>query len=632
MTSRSHRFALSLVGASPLVFAAAPAHAAPPVVVTITIDDGIEDVVNDDATREALADGSIVHTNANADDAFELYRQVLTDEDQVLNEQRCPNVGEVGSPRQQGEREDCDLPATMYVNYPRFDERGFLTTEQIRDLESWGHEIGGHSAHHLNLAYLESESATEFVPGEQLRQVCWDRRRLSGVATRDPSKTPNGSFNIFSFAYPRGVYAWPKPATDPWQFDRFGAPVPELSGDETRQIVGRDYPGAQQCGYRSARIVGVAANTKACRDRDPSTPCVWAENTRPADPFALIAPASISDDHRLDYPVVPPNDDGNGIYDRVEEYEARANSVKGWVDNAIANPPETGRNWVMLVLHSYCFLHQCNRYGIQYHDFVDLATWLRQKQRAGEIEIRTVSDVLGHHKEIRVGTPPLPTPVTAVQNGDMSEDINRDLLPDCFMSSGAGPTPRADADNNGDGIANDGHGGDRWYGWMLVVNGATTSRLLTRTDTGGCSPVVKPGNQYRLSFYYRRPSAPRSCGYFDDDTSRPCPLNYTTEAPTGEPPKYHLAYAFRRPVGFEGHDVDHDGYWGGFSRVNIASPTPDWQLAEAIVDVPPSVNAIAFGPDILHYEASGRVAMDVDDVSYCRVTDDPTDPVPACDP
>lgn len=601
------------------IFFCATASAAP-VIVSVTFDDGILDTATDDNPTTPL------------DDIYELARATLTDEDTTANETLCPNVGAVGDPPQLGENLDCDLGATYYVNFPRLDEDKFLTTANVQAMDSWGHEIAGHSAHHLDIPKLESASATTLDLDEQRLQMCWDRRRLSLI----PKLNGSGTFNIYSFAYPFGSFQW---AGDPVNVSRFGAPTPALDPDQTRQIVGRTNPG--ECAYRSARTVGTAVNTPFCVDRDPTTPCAWAELKKPPDPFALRAPSSIEQETPLDYPVIPPNDDGNGIYDRPEEFEARAGSVKGWIDNAIAHAPASGQNWIILTFHSVCFNHECNKYGPEYHDFKALMTWLRQKRKAGEIVVQTVHEVLNQNTELSVTVPQLPAPRVVVQNGYLTADINRDYNPDCYQISGSGVvdeetatpinTAHADADDDLNGIADDGHNGDRWYGWLVLSSGVTRARYLTRLDAGHCAPTVKAGNQYKINLYYRTPSGPRQCPFNDLPASLPCPIPPGPSV-SGVPPQFFMIYAFRRPMGSRTDIPDQDGFWGGFTQIPLADPTPEWQLAEGVVTAAASSNGLSFGFEIRHNDASGDVQVDVDDFSYCLVTNDPTDPVPLCPP
>ena len=47
---------------------------------------------------------------------------------------------------------------------------------------------------------------------------------------------------------------------------------------------------------------------------------------------------------------------------------------------------------------------------------------------------------------------------------------------------------------------------------------------------------------------------------------------------------------------------------------------------------PSGMDAVTFGIEIEHDDADGRVDVDVDDFSYCRMSNDESDIVPACSP
>lgn len=104
-----------------------------------------------------------------------------------------------------------DMRATFYVNSSRIgsvanDLPLYMTLEELLDLQAAGHEIGGHSKHHLNLALLEHD--------EVVRQVCGDRDRLLSLG-----------LDAQNFAYP------------------FESHTPDVA-----RIV-------ESCGYRSARAI-----------------------------------------------------------------------------------------------------------------------------------------------------------------------------------------------------------------------------------------------------------------------------------------------------------------------------------------------------------------------------------------
>lgn len=288
--------------------------------MSLTFDDAVDDTVTDDGPATPL------------DNLYALMSGELSDGDLVPGERTCVNVGAVGTALQLAESLDCDVPATVYVSSPRLDEGKFYSVPEIQELDGMGHEIGGHSAHHMELPKLESSSENALVVDEQRFQVCWDRSRLSLI----PKRTGSGTLDVVSFAYAYGEYSW---TGDPALIDRSGAPDPTFLGSKPKASSALPIPSSVPT---RARTTTGSANTPACTDGDTSTPCNWAESTTPPDPFALRAASSVTHSTPIDYPVVPVNDDGKGVYDRTEEFEGRAKSVKGWNDNAIAHPPTTG--------------------------------------------------------------------------------------------------------------------------------------------------------------------------------------------------------------------------------------------------------------------------------------------------
>jgi len=99
------------------------------------------------------------------------------------------------------------LHATWYIPSGLVGQPGYMTWDQLQALQADGHEIGGHSADHINIDGLD---------GQALRhQVCDDREALHGHG-----------FEPVSFAYPFGGY-----------------------DEAAKQMV-------HECGYASARSIG----------------------------------------------------------------------------------------------------------------------------------------------------------------------------------------------------------------------------------------------------------------------------------------------------------------------------------------------------------------------------------------
>jgi peptidoglycan/xylan/chitin deacetylase (PgdA/CDA1 family) len=130
------------------------------------------------------------------------------------------------------------LRVTFYVNSGRLGLSGYMTRAQVEALETAGHEIGGHTVSHANLATLATD--------EVRRQVCNDRVALL-----------NAGFVIRNFAYP-------------------------FSGQNStvRNIVA-------ECGYNSGRLVGGLVSGATCAS------CPYANTRPPADAFQILTNESV---------------------------------------------------------------------------------------------------------------------------------------------------------------------------------------------------------------------------------------------------------------------------------------------------------------------------------------------------
>ncbi|HEY2746127.1 MAG TPA: polysaccharide deacetylase family protein [Polyangia bacterium] len=77
------------------------------------------------------------------------------------------------------------IPATFYVNSPRFGLPGYMTESEVMELQRDGHEIGSHTLHHLHLATIAA--------AEQRTEMCSDRAALLALG-----------FPVTTMAYPFG--------------------------------------------------------------------------------------------------------------------------------------------------------------------------------------------------------------------------------------------------------------------------------------------------------------------------------------------------------------------------------------------------------------------------------------------
>ena len=80
-----------------------------------------------------------------------------------------------------------ELTGTFFTNSGNVDTPGYLTRDDLRQIEQGGHEIGGHTVLHTDLTRLD--------PAEARREVCIDRKTLQGWGLhpgRSPTPTAHG--------------------------------------------------------------------------------------------------------------------------------------------------------------------------------------------------------------------------------------------------------------------------------------------------------------------------------------------------------------------------------------------------------------------------------------------------------
>ena len=126
------------------------------------------------------------------------------------------------------------MKATFYVPSGFIGAAGHMTRADLTSLKNAGHEIGGHTVNHPDLAQVSVDEAK--------RQICTDRKNLT-----------SWGFVVRSFAYP------------------FASSTSEVE------------KAAASCGYSSARLLGDIRSRFGCPE------CSFAESTPPADRFALRA-------------------------------------------------------------------------------------------------------------------------------------------------------------------------------------------------------------------------------------------------------------------------------------------------------------------------------------------------------
>jgi peptidoglycan/xylan/chitin deacetylase (PgdA/CDA1 family) len=134
------------------------------------------------------------------------------------------------------------LNGTFYINSGTVGKPHYFEQGNLKRLASLGHEIGGHSASHLDLTTLPADDAR--------REVCADRATLTGWG-----------FRVTSFAYP---YA---------------------SHNRAIETI------VQDCGYNSARKDGGIRRPRISPESCPR--CPVAETIPPADPYTIRTPHEI---------------------------------------------------------------------------------------------------------------------------------------------------------------------------------------------------------------------------------------------------------------------------------------------------------------------------------------------------
>jgi putative cell wall-binding protein len=139
------------------------------------------------------------------------------------------------------------LKGTFYIISGVVGTENYLTQANIATIAGQGHEIGGHTVSHVDLATAD--------PAEATRQVCNDRTTLT-----------NWGYNVTSFAYP------------------FASQTAAA-----QQIV-------KDCGYNSARGLGDLKTAPGT----PCADCAVAETIPPANPYLTAAADQVTNTWTVD--------------------------------------------------------------------------------------------------------------------------------------------------------------------------------------------------------------------------------------------------------------------------------------------------------------------------------------------
>jgi len=212
---------------------------------------------------------------------------------------------------------------------------------------------------------------------------------------------------------------------------------------------------ADDCGYNSARGVGDVNNT-----------------IPPSDPYDLHTPPSVKPETTLA-------------------------QLQGYVTAAEPN----GR-WVPIVFHHVC--DGCSSIGVSPATLEAFLDWLETSGNT----VLTVDEVIGGAVQPGVPWPP-PGPVNMLQNPSLEVDANADAVPDCWQRGGTGTSTATFT------LTSNAHNGS--VAQRIDVTSLTPGsarRLVSKQDTGACSPVAWPGHVYRVSAFYIANAQPRFTIYY----------------------------------------------------------------------------------------------------------------------
>jgi peptidoglycan/xylan/chitin deacetylase (PgdA/CDA1 family) len=208
------------------------------------------------------------------------------------------------------------IPATFYVNSPRFGLAGYMTGSEVMELLRAGHEIGSHTLHHLHLATLTAAA--------QRTEMCSDRAALVALG-----------FPVTSMAYPFGD-----------------------ENDSAHAV-------AESCPFAGARDVGglrngdpLAGGKGYCGTPASSLAKADAEQIPPLAPFIIRSRASV---HTL-----------CTVEDLRDMIESAANDHK--------ELPLERKRWLVFNFHDFCDDCSGDTDTVPKSVFRSFVTWLRDQR------------------------------------------------------------------------------------------------------------------------------------------------------------------------------------------------------------------------------------------------------------
>lgn len=320
-------------------------------------------------------------------------------------------------------QEKYGMKATYYINSAGIGASPYyLSRAQLDSIAAAGNEIGGHTVNHELLTDLSIEKAT--------KAICDDRQTLVNWY---------GENAIRSFAYPFGVH---------------NAEIQKIPGS---------------CGYTSARTTYGVRTATSCLG------CQLAESLPPLNPWALLAPPSITATTTLD-------------------------DLKYQVNQAAIN----GGGWVNLIFHS--INSPADVYNIEPAVYDEFLSWIAAQT---DVVVKTVREVMATtwptptttSSTTTTTTTPPPLESVPIANDGLEADANANGVADCWLRGSAGSNT-ASWRRTGDARTGS------WAEEVTITSFTSGDRKLVQlldggSANGGCAPSVSDSSTYSLNVWYR---------------------------------------------------------------------------------------------------------------------------------
>jgi hypothetical protein len=389
----------------------------------------------------------------------------------------------------------------------------YMSWNQLQTLHQDGNEIAGHTVLHEALPQVDADEA--------IQELCQDRYDLMNPPASS-GLAPGSLGPITDMAYPDGEgIATGRPNVSP-------DPGSATASTTTIESV------IKACGYNTARTVdgiddgssNLAAVPLTSTDQyDPTT------TAQASDPFALPTTPSIGTINNA----------------------STAASAETWIGNA-QTVDASSNGWLSLTFHDICTIANqatCDSpagYQMDTTEFQNLMDWLVAQERAGNIVVKTMAQVVGGPNSPAVApatTSPANewtgvtgwtgTGLAAIPSTTATPAVNSkfsDALNPVDSYAGPGGAPCYELEDSGVNTVTSATNtyGTNSRGWYVpVVTGVTgpggttgdagqiqvtsassasNAGIVTLQDVGECSPILAAGAAYTLTANYQATSAP----------------------------------------------------------------------------------------------------------------------------